>query len=90
MKNEQELIAKGWKKETLSIHLAEYDECLAQPNKFRRLSYDLGNDFTPEQIGVIRSWVNEVNKRFPNIKLFVSGTGYYMPTVNEQEDNGND
>ena len=87
MKNEQELIAKGWKKETLSIHLAEYDEQLI-PNKFRRMSYDLGNDFTPEQIDVIRNWTDEVNKRFLNIKLFVSGTGYYMPEINEQEDNG--
>lgn len=88
METEQELIAKGWKKETLCIHLQEYDEKY-EPYKFRRLTYELGINFTSDQIGVIQNWINEVNKRFPNIKMVASGTGYYMPADDERDDNGN-
>jgi len=43
-KNERELLNSGWKREVLTLHLQEYDE--AYVNKHRRLSYDLGDDFT--------------------------------------------
>ena len=88
METEQELIAKGWKKETLCIHLQEYDEKY-EPHKFRRLTYEFGTNFTSGQTDIMRAWINEVNKRFPNIKMSVSGTGYYMPADEELDNNGN-
>jgi hypothetical protein len=58
--------------------LSEYDESV--PNKCRRLSYDISDDFNSNQIGILKCWVNEVNKRFPNIKLSLSGTGFFLPS----------
>ena len=83
-KNERELLNSGWKREVLTLHLQEYDE--AYVNKHRRLSYDLGDDFTGQQISVIRNCFNEINNRFPNIKITVSGTGF----VKNDDNNGND
>ena len=78
MKNtEKELLDKGWKKETLQIHLQEYDETCQYPSKHRRLTYDMRDDFTQDQIGTLRMWANEVNNRFPNIKVCITGTGFY-------------
>ena len=71
---EQNLLEQGWKKETLSIHLSQYDE--NAPFKHRRLSYDLDDSFSSNQISLLRQWVGEVNKRFPDIKIFLDGTGY--------------
>ena len=82
---EKELLEKGWKKETMCFHLQEYDETVS--NKHRRMSYDIGSDFTAEQIGVIKNWANEVNNRFPNIKICITGTGYYMPAKSEGDGN---
>lgn len=79
--DEKELIEQGYKKETLCVHLQEYDPRTIEDVEipFRRLSYDLSNDFTYNQIAIIRNWVKEVNDRFPNIKMYVTGTGYYKP-----------
>lgn len=97
---EQKLLEEGWKKQTLKISIREYDDNF--PTKFRMLTYDMANDFTAQQIGIIRNWVNEVNKRFPNIKMFVEGTGYYQDitdvvakynmnnTEPQSDNNGND
>jgi len=81
MENEKELLENGWKKEMLNIHIEEYDE--NAPHKFRRLSYDIADDFTAEQIGVIKNFVNEVNNRLLNVKMSVSGTGYYKDKQDE-------
>lgn len=70
---EKELLENGWKRETLCIHLDEYDE--SAPKKFRRLGYDISDDFNSNQIGILKNWANEINKRFPNIKISLSGTG---------------
>lgn len=51
-KTEKELLENGWKKEMLIIHISEYDE--SAPKKFRRLSYDISDDFTGKQIGVLK------------------------------------
>ena len=75
---EKKLLENGWKRETLCIHLDEYDE--SAPKKFRRLGYDISDDFNSNQIGILKCWVNEVNKRFPNIKLSLSGTGFFLPS----------
>ena len=81
MKTEEDLLKEGWKKEMLCIHVQEYDPHLYNDKEiqFRRLSYDLRNDFTEDQIGTIKMWVNEVNNRMPNLKIYLTGTGYYRP-----------
>lgn len=50
---------------------------------FRRLSYDFRDDFSDEQITTIKNFVAKVNDHFPNIKMCVTGTGYYKPNENE-------
>lgn len=73
---EQELLENGYERETLCFHIQEYDPTLTDDDKFRRLSYDLGRTFTSDQISSMRMFCEEVNKRFPNIKMFLSGTGF--------------
>lgn len=79
IKTDEELLKEGWKKETLCLHVQEYDPHAFNDKDipFRRLSYDLSNDFTSDQISIIRRWANEVNSRFPNLKISVTGTGFY-------------
>ena len=67
-------LEQGWKKEMLCIHVSEYDEHM--PSKHRTLSYDISNDFNSKQIAVLKNWANEINNRFPNLKISLSGTGY--------------
>ena len=76
---EKELIAQGWKKEMLQIHVQEYDEDFIHKSKHRMLSYDVGDCFNHEQIYNLQMWANEVNKRFPKIKIFITGTGFFKP-----------
>ena len=77
-KTEEELLKEGWKKEVLCLHIQEHDPHLFNDIEipFRRLSYDLRDDFTSGQIETIKKFINEVNNRFPNIKMSVTGTGY--------------
>lgn len=75
MEQEEKLLQEGWKKEMLCIHISEYDTN-SPTNNHRRLSYDLTNDFTGEQIGVLRAWCNKVNEHFPNLKMFITGSGW--------------
>ena len=71
---EKELLDSGmWKKEILCLHIQEIDK--TAPKGVRRLSYDLGDNFTDDQITGIERFLREVNRRFPNIKMFATGTG---------------
>lgn len=77
-----------WKKEILCIHVEMPNPyCDSEKKPFLRLSYDLSDDFTDEQVRNIKNFVNEVNVRFPGIKLSVSGTGYvskeYLEATND-------
>lgn len=81
---EEELLATGkWKKETLQINIAEVDNTV--PSGIRRLTYDMSNTFSHENISQIEAFIREVNRRFPNIKMFATGTGL-VPV--EGEENG--
>lgn len=82
---EQELLEKGWEKETLTLHIQEYDPMLATNNKMRRLSYNLDKSFTSDQIALIERFLREVNRRFPNIKLCATGTGYIQREKDVEE-----
>ena len=69
---EESLLKDGFERETVCIHIAEYDkslECGA-----RRLSYDI--DKNCNCVSDLKNFAAEVNKRFPNIKMFVEGGGY--------------
>lgn len=81
---EQELLENGYEKEMLCFNIQEYDQHLVTDNKFRRLSYDLSRTFTSDQIAGIKMFCDEVNKRFPNIKMFLSGTGFIKKEDNEE------
>lgn len=50
IKTDEEFLKEGWKKETLCLHVQEYDPHPFNDKDipFRRLSYDLRNDFTSE------------------------------------------
>ena len=82
--DEKELIEKGYVKDTLSIHIQEYDPHVVNDKTFpfRCLSYDMTDTFTASQIAIINRFVTEVNNRFPNIKMSVTGCGY---TKKEEE-----
>lgn len=81
---EEELLATGkWKKEALQINIAEVDKTV--PSGIRSLTYDMSNTFSHENISQIEAFIREVNRRFPNIKMFVTGTGL-VPV--EGEENG--
>lgn len=82
--DEKELIEKGYIKDMMSIHIQEYDPHVVNDKTFpfRRLSYDLTDTFTADQIATINRFVSEVNNRFPNIKMSVTGCGY---TKKEEE-----
>lgn len=84
---EKELLEKGWKKETLVFGISEYNT--TYPNNRKTLEYDMRDDFTQDQIGTIKSFINIVNGRFLNIKMFVRGDGYFLPEE-QNSDNGND
>lgn len=71
---EEKLIADGWEREILCMHIQEYDE--KYENKFRRLSYDISNTLDGDAINALQRFAQEVNRRFPNIKMFATGTGY--------------
>lgn len=80
---EEGLLKGGYEKESVCIHIAEYDkslECGA-----RRLSYDIGKNCNC--VGDLKSFASEVNKRFPNIKMFVEGGGYSKPVTVEIPEN---
>ena len=80
---EESLLKDGYEKESVCIHIAEYDkslECGA-----RRLSYDIGKNCNC--VGDLKSFASEVNKRFPNIKMFVEGGGYSKPVTVEIPEN---
>lgn len=80
---EEGLLKDGYEKESVCIHIAEYDkslECGA-----RRLSYDIGKNCNC--VGDLKSFAEEVNKRFPNIKMFVEGGGYSKPVTVEIPEN---
>lgn len=80
---EESLLKDGYEKESVCIHIAEYDkslECGA-----RRLSYDIGKNCNC--VGDLKSFASEVNKRFPNIKMFVEGGGYSKPVTVEISEN---
>lgn len=80
---EHELLASGqWKREYMTFHISEIDNTC--PTGVRRLSYDIGDNFTSDQIGVIKLFFNEVNSRFPNIKVFATGTGLIKVDENEE------
>lgn len=76
--DEKALIEQGYVKDMMTIHVQEYDPHTVNDKEFpyRRLSYDMTDTFTADQISIIRRWVNEVNNRFPNIKICLTGTGY--------------
>lgn len=80
---EENLLKDGYEKESVCIHIAEYDkslECGA-----RRLSYDIGKNCNC--VDDLKSFASEVNKRFPNIKMFVEGGGYSKPVTVEIPEN---
>ena len=74
---EKDLIANGYKKETLSIHVTEYND--VYPNHMKQVGYDISDTFDGEQIAALKNWANEVNRRFLHIKIAISGTGYFKP-----------
>lgn len=76
--DEKALIEQGYVKDMMTIHIQEYDPHTVNDKEFpyRRLSYDMTDTFTADQISIIRRWANEVNNRFPNIKICLTGTGY--------------
>ena len=80
---DKELLEQGWKKEMLCIHVSEYDERV--PSKHRTLSYDISNDFNSKQIAVLKNWANEINNRFPNLKVSLSGTGFIPDEQNKAD-----
>lgn len=84
--NEKDLLDQGYIKQCLSVHLVDYGDKIGS-NNVRRMSYDLGRDFSQEQIAVLQSWVNEVNNRFMNIKICLSGTGYEKASIPEEDNN---
>ena len=74
-----------WKKEMLCIHVEMPNPYYDKETKpFLHLSYDLSDDFTDNQVRIIKNFINEINVRFPGIKLSVSGTGY-VPKKDEEE-----
>ena len=81
---EEYLLKEGWEKECLSIHIAQFDKTLE--HGARRLSYDLGTNFSIDQITPLKMFVQEVNNRFPNIKVSLSGTGYIQNTPSDDQD----
>ena len=80
---EESLLKDGYEKESVCIHIAEYDKSLECGT--RRLSYDIGKNCNC--IGDLKSFASEVNKRFPNIKMFVEGGGYSKPVTVEIPEN---
>ena len=71
---EQELIDSGmWKREILSFSISVIDK--TSPYGVRRLTYDIGDDFTSDQIASFEQFFREVNRRFPTVKMFTMGTG---------------
>lgn len=77
-----------FERDTLCLHVAtinpSHNTDGENSNPFIRLSYDLGNDFTDSQIAAIKGFVNEVNKRFADVKMFTTGTGY-VPKKDKEE-----
>ena len=81
---EEELLATGkWKKEMLMLNIAQIDDTV--PSGVRSLSYDVGNTFSHEEISQIEAFIREVNRRFPKIKMFATGTGL-IPVEGEEND----
>lgn len=81
---EEELLATGkWKKEMLMLNIAQIDDTV--PSGVRSLSYDVGDTFSHEEISQIEAFIREVNRRFPKIKMFATGTGF-IPVEGEEND----
>lgn len=73
---------KMWKKVPLQIHLQEDDP--TAPSGKRRLSYDVAYTEDYKIVSSLHYWAAEVNSRFPNIKLWI--TGPFMEMVGGSED----
>jgi len=54
------------------ISIQEQDEKAPYGNI--KLTYDLGNNFTTDQLDRLKSFINIINTRFPNIKIFYTTT----------------
>lgn len=81
---EQELLDNGWKREMLSLHIRQYNQ--STPSKAIALSYDIADDFSSNQISALKHFVEEVNIRFPEIKMFITGGGF----VKDETEDGDD
>lgn len=62
---------KMWKKVPMTIHIQEDDP--TAPSGKRMLSYDIAYTEDYEVVHALRFWATEVNNRFPNIKLWITG-----------------
>ena len=85
---EKNLMKNGYEREFAVFNIQEYDphpggtEGTMHP--FRRLSYDLGRDFSDSQLHALQQVSQEINKRFPNIKMFITGTGWQQVYPKDQ------
>lgn len=75
---EEKLLKDGYVKENACIHIAECDK--SSEYGWRRLSYEICDC---NCVSELNRFANEVNKRFPNIKMFVTGGGYVKPEDTE-------
>jgi hypothetical protein len=67
----------------MMIHIQEDDS--TAPSGKRRLSYDVGYTEDYKLVASLRGWANEVNNRFPNIKLWI--TGPLMECISDTTEN---
>lgn len=69
------------RKQILCFHVQQY----TKPSEYGRirLSYDMDDSFSDQQIAMLKNFASEVNNRFPDIKMSLTGTGYDF----EQEEN---
>ena len=85
-KQEKKLLEAGFKKRPVCIHMSQVDNSVSSGR--RSLSYDVWDTFTYDQMLELRRWVDEVNARFPDIKMFITGGDYYKE-LEIPEDDGN-
>lgn len=71
---EEQLLKNGWKRETLCVHIDEFDKNIE--SGARRISYDLTDTFTQDQIAHLKNFANTVNSRFLNTRISFTGTGF--------------
>ena len=78
MDKEKEMLDSGkWKREALSFCIEVVDKNC--PMGVRTLVYDMGYDFTSDQIALFERFFREVNRKFQTVKMFTEGTGL-IPT----------